>query len=109
MNFGDLLESIDRVVLRTLGEKSEDETIVYTPGVGAPVPVDGVFDAAYRREQAGEAGVSTAEPAVFLRLADLPTDPRTDSPTLTILGVSYAVREVEPDGDGGVRLFLQEA
>lgn len=109
MSFADLLESADRTVMRTLGEKSEDAEIVYTPGVGAAVGVDGIFDAAYRREEVGEAGASTAEPAVFLRLADLPTDPRTDSPTLTIRGVAYAVREAESDGDGGVRLFLQEA
>jgi hypothetical protein len=109
MSFVDLLESTDRTVMRTLGEKSEDATIVYASGVGAAVPVDGVFDAAYRRENAGEAGVSTSEPAVFLRLEDLPSDPRTDSPTVTINGTAYAVREVEPDGDGGVRLFLQEA
>jgi hypothetical protein len=109
MSFADLLEPVDRVVMRVLGEKAEDEVIVYTPGVGVAVPVDGVFDAAYTRENVGEAGASTAEPAVFLLLADLPSNPRTDSPTLTIRGVAYSVREVEPDGDGGVRLFLQEA
>lgn len=109
MSFADLLETADRTVMRVLGEKAEDDTIIYTPGVGAAVSVNGVFDAAYRREEVGEAGVSTAEPAVFLLLADLPSDPRTDSPILTIRGVEYAVREVEPDGDGGVRLFLQEA
>lgn len=109
MTFTGLLETVDRTVMRTLGETAEEETVVYVPGVGDAVPVDGVFDAAYRREDAGEAGVSTAEPALFARLADLPSDPRTDAPTLTIRGVAYTVREVEPDGDGGIRLFLQEA
>lgn len=109
MNFVDLLESADRSVTRILGEKSEDGAIVYTPGVGAAVSVNGIFDAAYRREEAGEAGVSTSEPAVFVRLSDLPSDPRTDTPALVIRGITYGVREVEPDGDGGVRLFLQEA
>jgi hypothetical protein len=109
MSFGALLESVDRTMMRTLGEKAEDDTIVYTPGAGLAVSVDGVFDAAYRREEAGEAGVSAAEPAVFVRLADLPSDPREDAPTLTIKGISYTVREVEADGDGGARLFLQEA
>ena len=104
MTFAALLATADRAVMRTLGEAAEGETIIY-----AGVFVDGVFDAAYKREEVGEAGASSAEPAVFLRLADLPSDPRTTSPTMTIRGVAYAVREAEADGDGGVRLFLQES
>lgn len=103
MNFAGLLESVDRRVLSSYGE-----TVAYQPGTGSPVTVTGVFDAAYKRDDVGEAGVSTSEPAVFLRLADLPSDPRADSPIVTIRTVAYAVREVEPDGEGGIRLFLQE-
>jgi hypothetical protein len=101
VGFTDLLENADRAVRQVLGS-----AITYTPGVGSPVTVQGVFDAAYVRADAGQAGVSTASPAVFLRLSELPTDPREDSPTVTVGGVDYSVHEVEPDGLGGVRLLL---
>jgi hypothetical protein len=45
---------------------------------------------------------------VFLLLADLPTDPDDDEPTVTVNGVDYSVRERKKDGMGGVFLMLRE-
>ena len=62
----------------------------YDPaGAAAPVTVRGIFDAAYVRVDAGEAGVSSSGPMVFYRLADLPVDPTADEPVITINGVAY--------------------
>lgn len=105
MGFDDLMSQVDRAVL---GSKLGDP-VTYTPGVGAPVTVNGCFDRLYERVagDASYAGVSSFGPAVFLRLADLPSDPVVDaSVTVTIRGVVYKPRQVEPDGQGGVLLML---
>lgn len=101
MGFADLLAVADRAVLKHLGG-----SVTYQPEGGVAVPVEGVFDAAYVKVDVGQAGVSSAGPAVFALLADLPTDPEEDEPVITVDGVGYTVREVKKDGQGGVHLLL---
>lgn len=104
MAFTDLVSSLDAAVLGTMGVPT-----TYAPAAtGQPIPVTGVFNAAYVRADAGEAGVSTAEPMVFYRLEDLPVDPELDFPEIVIDGVSYEIAEVKKDGQGGVRLCLHQ-
>jgi hypothetical protein len=44
---------------------------------------------------------------VFLTLADLPSDPETDTAaTITFDGVTYSPHTVRPDGTGAVILAL---
>lgn len=104
MTFAALVTSTDRLVQTHLGE-----TVQYEPGVGAAVSVVGVFSNAYVRADAGGEAVMSSGPAVFLVLADLPSDPEEDAPTITRGGVVYKVREAQKDGDGGVMLLLREA
>jgi hypothetical protein len=101
MGFPALLASSDRAVLQHLGG-----TVVYAPSDGEPVEVPGIFDAAWVRVDAGQAGVISSGPAVFLRLADLPLDPETDEPRIEVDGKMSRVREVHKDGQGGVILEL---
>jgi hypothetical protein len=76
-----------------------------------PAPV-GIFDEHYVLVQGdAHAGVESVGPAVFLRLEDLPGDPDLDDRELTIVtirGVDYRVKEVKPDGIGGVVLTLRK-
>lgn len=68
----------------------------YVSGVGEVVDVEGVFDAAYQRVDLGQPGVSSIGPAAFLTLADLPSDPETDTAsTVVVDGVTYSAHEVE--------------
>jgi hypothetical protein len=100
-----LLQRADKAVRQQLGG-----TVTYTPGVGGAVTVTGIFDAAYVRAEAGRPGVSSSGPAVFLRLADLPSDPETDeAATVTVGGTTYRVAEPQKDGQGGVLLQLFKA
>ncbi len=103
MAFADLLATADEQIRDRLGG-----SITYTPTVGAAVTVDGVFDAAHRTvEGAGESAVNSVGPAVFLTQSDLPSDPETDTTaTVTVSAVTYSIREVHPDGLGGVYLLL---
>ncbi len=101
MDWASHLAAADRAVLQQLGGP-----VLYAPTVGEPVEVRGIFDAAYIKTDAGEAGMVSSGPAVFLRLSDLPSDPEDDEPTITIGGVAYRVREPQKDGAGGVLLLL---
>lgn len=105
MAFGDLLATADRAALGLLGD-----LIRYAPQVGDPVDVRGVFDAQFQHPLglggARPPGEVVVGPAVFVHLADLPVDPTTDTPVVTVGGVGYRVREVHKDGQGGALLHL---
>ncbi|QPC44002.1 hypothetical protein HW532_15675 [Kaustia mangrovi] len=66
----------------------------------------GVFDAQYQREDAGNPGIMSSTPMLFVRLADLPVDPEADQGHVVVNGVEYRVIEPEKDGQGGCRLIL---
>jgi len=105
MSWAAKLEAVDRAVLAEFGGP-----VGYQPASGPAASIVGLFDAAYVRVEAGQAGVSSVGPAVFLVLADLPSDPEDDpAPIVTVTGVDYQVREVEKDGQGGVTLHLYRA
>lgn len=104
MDFTALLAQADKAVTERLGGP-----VRYTSSGFSAVDIPGVFDAAYVLVDAGQAGVSSSGPAVFLRLADLPSDPSDDEPTIEFAGVEYSVREARPDGQGGVVLLLHKA
>jgi hypothetical protein len=102
MSFSDLLAMGDVPVREILGG-----TVTYTPMVGSPVDVSAIFTAPHVQVDVGQAGVSSVGPTVFLKLADLPSDPETDTgATITAGAVSYTIHEVQPDGLGGLFLLL---
>jgi hypothetical protein len=105
VGFAELLAAVDVTALDILGGG-----VTYTPTGGPAADVEGIFDAAYVRVEAGEAGMSSVGPALFCRSEDLPSDPDTDlTATVTVGGVVYRVREAQPDGLGGLRLYLHRA
>jgi len=97
----------DGVVLQILG----GDSVGYSPkAIGAStVNLIGVFEARHQRTDVLDASVTSAVPAVFVRMADLaPNDPETDEePTVTVSGTTYRVRETRKDGLGGALLLLQ--
>jgi hypothetical protein len=106
MSFADHLARADAAARLHVGGP-----VTYTPGVGAPVSVRGIFDAAYQLVDLQQAGVASTAPAVFLTLSELPSDPLTDKQArVTINGVTYTWHHnrCQPDGQGGVVLFLHK-
>lgn len=102
MDFDALVTLMDVPVRSTLGGD-----VLYTPGTGTAVTVRGIFDAAYQLVEVGTPGVSSVGPAVFLKLADLPTDPEEDREArITVASVEYLVHTSKPDGLGGTYLLL---
>lgn len=106
MSFFEALAQADVAVRGRLGE-----SLLYTPGVGAPVTVAGVFDDAYVVADggAGVSGVSTSSPAAFFTLADLSSDPSVDLAATVTRGTTvYSCHEAKPDGLGGVVMLLHK-
>lgn len=102
MSFADLVAATDRIAQSHLGGTS----VLYRPEFGNWVTVHGIFDTNHPLAERPEAGVDENDPSVWLLLADLPVDPVQDNPILTIAGTQYKVRFSQPDGLGGIRLFL---
>lgn len=96
MGFADLMAQADRTAREVLGG-----SVVYRPGVGAPVTVAGVFDAAFSLVDLGDPGVASVGPVVFLGRLELPSDPDTDRDArIEVAGVLYRIHEVRPSLDG---------
>lgn len=107
MSFDDLVARADRAALAALAKPGN---VTYTPAAGGPaaVTVTGIFDTLYMLVKgSAHAGVEALGPAVFLLLADLPTDPEVDDPTITIGAVTYDVVGRHPDDMGGIVLELR--
>jgi hypothetical protein len=103
MAWTDYLERADKATRNILGGE-----VYYAPGAGAPVTVTGIFDPQHSHPS-GPSEIDQQRgwgPAVFLTLADLPSDPETDTPTITIGGVSYTVRDTHKPGNGEVICLL---
>ncbi len=105
MSFADHIAATDRAVQVHLGGVA----VTYTPEVGGPVTLTGMFDDRYVLADNGHAGVEQIVPAVVVRLEDLPAHPTDDEPQLAILGDTYTVRGRETDGvlGGEIRLLLR--
>jgi hypothetical protein len=83
---------------------------VYLPQTGPPYPVDGIFDDAYAEpDLVSGLATNTVENVFGARLALFQATPlQGDRITITRLGKTYLVRDVQPDGHGWVQLKLNE-
>jgi hypothetical protein len=85
------------------------QAVQYRTGAGQVVTIDDViFDDGHVRIDATPAGVTSTGPWVFVKLADLPTDPEEDDPDVMVNGTTYRVFEVQRDGQGGAKLMLKK-
>lgn len=104
MSWESLLSTADQAV-----KSGFSRATTYTPEGGDPVEVRGIYDAAYVSATPGTPNVSTSAPAVFYLLADLPSDPEHDDPTIVVGTESFKVIEVKKDSNAaGVLLVLTE-
>lgn len=76
---------------------------------GAPaVSIRGIFDAAHVAvDPETGAPISSSEPVVGYKVAELPGDPIYGVDTVKIKGVDYRVVDDQKDGQGGVNLILK--
>lgn len=105
MAWTDHLDRADRAAQDILGGD-----VIYASELFAPVTVQGIFEERHAQPGSGrdELDVGDWGPSVFLTLADLPMDPETDNPAITVAGTRYTVRKSHKDGHGGVLLLLNQ-
>jgi hypothetical protein len=87
------------------------EPVEYRPGDGPPIAAAGIFFDAFksvRFDPATEATVSTTHPLVCCRASYFPRMP-VQGELFLIRGKLYAIRDVDPDGEGGVAFPLGAA
>ena len=102
--FGDLTRAVSSIVLDTFGEP----VVFHLEGQAQALPGRGVFSAAHQEVDASTGvPVSTVQPVLEVRLADLPATP-TEGDAVTVQGVLYLIVEVRPDGHGFLKLMLHK-
>jgi hypothetical protein len=87
------------------------EPVTYDPVEGDAFALTAVVDLAHAEVSFTDgAPVSTVKPMLGVRLADFPAGiaPQQDDQA-TVRGTLYDVVDVEPDGQGGAMLVMQEA
>lgn len=87
-------------------------TATYTPTVGSPVSVIGIFRDEYVQMDVGSVGIEAVMPTFTCPLARLPNAKQGE--TITYNAVVYTIRNVQRDGTpqgasetGIVKLFLE--
>lgn len=105
MGFEDLIGPVNRAAASTLGVPA-----TWTPvGSGSPAALRAVFRERHETfDPEVGANVATTFSAAWVHLADLPRLPLEDD-GLAIMGKSFLVVGLEPDGQGGAWLVLQLA
>lgn len=106
MSFADLLASADSAVLDSLAGA---ETVEFRTGYGVYQTVQAIFEAKHQSVSLGEMGISAFAPSLFVRLSDLPSDPRDDDGCSFIVnGRHYSPRDVQRDGQGFALIKLEQ-
>ncbi len=78
----------------------------FTPLVGSPSTVNGIFDDDYFDEVGGSVGIEGSQPRFTCKLEDISAVEQGDA--LTVSGISYLIVNVQKDGTGLVVLVLEE-
>jgi hypothetical protein len=102
MSFRELTDQVLDVCMQTMGE-----TVVYTPGAGAPVTIEAIFDRASVIADTG-AGAAGQGFATTLRLKSsaLPSPP-SEGDQVEAQGETYLVVDSHDDGYGELTLVLE--
>lgn len=97
-------QAINSLVRDTFGV-----TATYTPTVGPPVQIKGVFTKEFISVKVGDViGNSSVHPMLAIKLSDLALKPaRGDKATIN--GTNYLIIESQEDGGGGSNLILNSA
>lgn len=98
MSFRNLEDAVIDLCGQVMGQ-----SVTYTPTVGSPVTINGVFDNSYVDID----GVVSLKPTLRINLSDLASAPAKGD-SVSISSVSYRVLESRADGYGGSTLILQK-
>jgi hypothetical protein len=100
-----IFDSIASVVTAVMGEP---EALTLTRAGEAPIEFRGLFDARSVEivYDNSDAVITEYQTFVFTRRDAVPDVHRDD--VVTVRGATYRVTDIEPDSEGGVKLFLSQ-
>ena len=84
------------------------EPATFLPKAGGSLPIEGVFDEAYREVSLiDDLGATGVMPMLGVRAAQFLVAPlRGDSVRIPSVGKLYVVKDIRPDGHGWLKLML---
>lgn len=105
-------EATDSILGATTRAFARRAAVLYTPAGGGPqVDLTGrsIFTAAHAEEalEENEVVVNTVKATLDVKLRDIPVAP-TEGDPISVGGVQYTLGTMEPDGEGGALLILDE-
>ncbi len=78
----------------------------YTPTVGSPVIVEGIFDNEYFAVDLSEVSVSGSQPKFTYESSKISSPKLGDS--MSISAINYKIVEIQPDGTGITTILLEK-
>ena len=78
----------------------------FTPVVGDPSTITGIFDAEYFEIDGDSVGVAGSQPMFLCKTADVAAAKFGDA--LTVNAVNYKIVNIQPDGTGLTMLILEQ-
>ena len=103
-----LWQSMTRAVLGA-SMSTFGELVTLRPAREYQQDVQGIFRAQHSEISLGDGAISSAMPELDLRAADVVGPPMKQGEEVLVRDVRYRVDDVQPDGEGGVKLKLRRA
>ena len=98
----------DNLLKNCISNFAESTNCIFKPKSGGQTSFQGVFDNQHKTvDPSTGMSISTQQPVLTFRLADLPKTPKKDD-LFTIGGKDFKVRELKPDGQGAAVAVLCE-
>jgi hypothetical protein len=102
MSFSDLTSGVLAACTAAFGE-----SVTYTPQGSSAETITGIFNLRTELADLGS-GVLSYQPTLGVKLSDLSVAPRVGD-TVSVRSVSYKVRDIDEDGEGGATILLHKA
>lgn len=83
------------------------ETVTLRPGKEFHQELRAIFRAAHAQVDLGQGGISTVEPELDVRIADVRDHPPKQGEEVIVRGLRYRISDTQPDGEGGLKCKLK--
>lgn len=82
------------------------ETVTLRPGTEFHQELTAIFRASHTQVDLGQGGVSTVDPELDFRIADVRDHQPKQGENVIVRGIRYRIGDTQPDGEGGIKCKL---
>jgi hypothetical protein len=105
------MDRFSNLILRTttrVFNVDDKNFVTYIPRKGSRFKIQAIFDNAFEQvDAASDNVIASNQPAIGIRLCDLPDEPHKDEQVI-VKNIKYNIIDSQEDGHGGSTLFLQK-